>query len=305
MTILAFARSIPSIVIATFFMGWLAEMYRPAVMALVTDVVPAEKRTIAFGHLYWVINLGFGLAAAIGGLASSASFTALFILDAATMGIYGLIVLAKVPETRPAESERHEGSPLAGLGDVVRDGTFMLYLVLMMGMAVTLWQSGTALPLDLKANGISSTTFGALIAINGGLIVIVQPTMTRWLADKPRGLVLAMSSWMFAIGFGLYAFVDRWWGYAIGIVIWTLGEIANLPTSNTVVADLAPPALRGRYQGLFAMTFGAASVIAPILGGAMLEGPGADVLWIGIAGLMTMVGLGHLALGPRLTRTGR
>ena len=38
-------------------------------------------------------------------------------------------------------------------------------------------------------------------------------------------------------------------GYAVAIAIWTLGEIAHLPTANAVVADMAPTKLRGRYRG--------------------------------------------------------
>ena len=71
------------------------------------------------------------------------------------------------------------------------------------------------------------------------------------------------------------------------VFVWTLGEIAHLPTSNAVVADIAPTALRGRYQGLYVMSWGAASVLAPIAGGAILDGPGSAVLWLGVALLCT------------------
>jgi MFS family permease len=124
----------------------------------------------------------------------------------------------------------------------------------------------------------------------------LQPRLTSWLAPKPRATVLAISAVVFGVGFGLFGFVSGVTGYAVAIAIWTLGEIAHLPTANTVVADLAPSALRGRYQGVYSMSWGFASVAAPVVGGAVLDGPGARTLWVGCALLMVLVGAGHLAM---------
>jgi EmrB/QacA subfamily drug resistance transporter len=40
------------------------------------------------------------------------------------------------------------------------------------------------------------------------------------------------------------------------------------------VGDVIPPRERGRYQGYFALTFGASSVLGPVLGGFFADGPG-------------------------------
>jgi MFS family permease len=294
--LLGFARSLPVIGAATVLTGWLGDMYRPAVAALVADVVPPEKRVLAFGHLYWVVNLGFGLASALGGLASTASFTLLFVIDAVTMALYGLIVLVKVPETRPAEAQRASGPP-AGIGQVLRDRVYLSFLLLTFAVGFVMWQNGTSIPLDMKARGISSATYGLLMGLNGLIIVLVQPRLTTWLQTRSKAWVMSVSSLVFGLGFGMFAVVSQWPGYAVAITIWTIGEIAHLPTSNAVVADLAPAAVRGRYQGLYIMMWGAASVVAPIAGGAILEGPGSRTLWVGVALLMCLVGAGHAVLG--------
>lgn len=291
------ARDLPMLALAVLLMGWLSEMYRPAVAALIADVVPPEKRIRAFGLLYWVINLGFAVAMTIGGLAASKSFLMLFVLDALTMTLYGVLVFFKVPETRPIHPESSDKTARPGLLDVIADGPFLLLVGLVFGIALVMWQSGTSAPMDMTAKGLSKSTYGALFAINGVLIALVQPRMTSWLAPKPRSMVLAISAVVFGIGFGLFGFVSGVTGYAVAIAIWTLGEIAHLPTANAVVADLAPTKLRGRYQGVYSMAWGFASVAAPIVGGAVLDGPGARTLWVGCAVLMLLVGAGHLAMG--------
>ena len=85
-------------------------------------------------------------------------------------------------------------------------------------------------------------------------------------------------------------------------MVWSLGEIAVLPIANAVVADIALPELRGRYQGAYGLCWGIAAFLGPLIGSGVLQHAGAHVLWLGclLAGLA--VGLGQWLLEPRLTR---
>lgn len=85
--------------------------------------------------------------------------------------------------------------------------------------------------------------------------------------------------------------------YAASIVVWTIGEMAFIPTAITVVADLAPAELRGSYQGAYQITWGACAFLAPLVGGAILGRLGPSVLWpacavagaVGAAGALRIV----------------
>jgi MFS family permease len=67
-------------------------------------------------------------------------------------------------------------------------------------------------------------------------------------------------------------------------VLWTLGEIVSAPVSAAYVADISPPHMRGRYAGVFGMTFGLALVVGPPAGTAVsAASPG--VLWSACAAL--------------------
>ena len=50
------------------------------------------------------------------------------------------------------------------------------------------------------------------------------------------------------------------------------GGLMSLPLS--IIGDVIPPRDRGRYQGYFAAMFGAASVVGPLIGGFLVDGPG-------------------------------
>ena len=53
-----------------------------------------------------------------------------------------------------------------------------------------------------------------------------------------------------------------------------LGAGGLLVLALTIIGDIVSPRERGRYQGYFGAVFGVASVVGPVLGGALVDGPG-------------------------------
>ena len=90
--------------------------------------------------------------------------------------------------------------------------------------------------------------------------------------------------------------------YAATIVVWTVGEVIGAAVAPAVVADLSPAELRGLYQGVFGFSFAAAALVAPLVGGAVYDRLGGNVLWTGCAVLSFVTGAGHLALAPARSR---
>jgi MFS family permease len=293
---LGMARGLAGIAALAALMGFLAEMYRPAVAAMVADVVPPEDRQRAYALLYWAVNLGFAIAPTLGGLVAGVDYFLAFVVDAGTMVLYGVIVLAKVPESRPtgvARAHDDDGS----MRPVFADRTFMLFLGLVFLTAFVMWQSGVGLPLDMKKKGLGPAEFGVLISINGVLIVLLQPWLARAVARYDRTPVFVASALLLGVGFGMHGLVSSAGGFALAIAIWTIAEIINVPVAQATVAELAPAHMRGRYQGANSMAWGLASLIAPTAGGAVLGHFGGGWLWAGCFAVCALAALGHVVGG--------
>ncbi len=303
---LGFAQRIEVIAPATFLVALVTEMYRPAMQAAITDVVPSEDRARAFGLVYWVINLGFAIALVLAGLLASVSFLLLFVVDGLTSILFAIIVWRGVPESRPARVEHPAHLPrLSMMGEILapyRDRVFMCFIGLMFCFAVMFMQHTLALPLDMAAHGISKPVFGAIMAINGALIVVLQPLLGPLIARRSHSKVLALGGMLAGLGFGLNAVAHIAPVYALGVIIWTVGEIGVLPLGNTVVANLAPVQLRGRYQGAYGLFFGLAVCAAPIVGSVVLQRYGSVTLWTGTLCAALLIAAGHLALEKSLNR---
>jgi len=292
MATLGFVRGELAIGAVTLALGFTGELYRPAVMAFIGDVVPPAQRLRAYALLFWVINLSFAVAAALGGLLSRWSYTALFLLDAGSMVAYGAIVLTRLPETRPppvADRARR-----VGLLDVLSDTTFMTVWALSFGLALLFFQHSVSLSAHLGAQGHDQAVYGTVMAVNGVVIVLLQPVASARLGGLDPSRVLAVAAVLVGAGFALHG-VSAWLPvHVAAVVVWTIGEIMSSPTHSTIVAQLSSAEARGRYQGVFGMSWGAASAIGPLAGGQLMGAAGPGALWTACLGLGVVVAVGYL-----------
>ena len=89
---------------------------------------------------------------------------------------------------------------------------------------------------------------------------------------------------------------------AFGAVVWTCGEMLTLPLVEAVVANRAGAGQSGRYMGIYTTSFSLAFVFAPLVGTAVFERFGSDLLWYGCGALGLVLWVGFTALAPRLGR---
>jgi MFS family permease len=308
---LGFARATWHISLSAFLLGLLGELYRPAVSAAMADVVRPEDRARAYGLLYWVVNVGFSIALPLAGLASRFGFLVLFVADACTTFLYGLIVWWKVPETRPAHPTEEASRRLPSLAPF-QDKVFLSFALPIVLTALIFAQSHVTLPMDLTSHGMSAATFGVVMAVNGVLVVLLQPFAGRAMGSMRRASVLATASALTGLGFGLHVLGANAWLASLAVVVWTLGEVAQAPVASAVVADLAPAEQRGTYQGAYYMLWALSMCLAPTLGSWVLGHQGPGALWGGCLAVGLFAAGWHLAIADarrrrldtlRLTRT--
>jgi MFS family permease len=298
---LAWARAPGLVAGLTFLAGAAGQMVPPALNAAVADVVPFPDHRRAFGLVYWASNIGFGLGFAIAAAVSPRSLPALFVLDAATTLAFAALVALRVPETRPRAADR--APVLAGLGQVFSDGPFVAFLGLNLVALLVFAQFQLMLPVDVAAHGVGRSGYAFLLWLNCVLAVVVQPLLGPWIRAHDASRILAASALLFGLGYGFNALAGTLPLYAAGVVVWTLGEVTGLPVASALAASLAPPALRGRYQGAYVTTFSLALGLSPLLSGALAARAGARAVWLACLAAGLLVALGHLATaGPRRRR---
>jgi MFS family permease len=296
MLALSQAGTLPLVLVLSALAGLTSELYRPAAGALLADLLPPERRLTGYALYRLAINLGFAAGPAAAGLLAERSFFLLFVGEAASSAVFGLAALFFLPEG--ARSARVDEQP----GELVRairgDRPFQLFLVASLLSAFVYFQQQGALPLHIVDQGLSFATFGALISLNGLVVVFLELPLTAVTGRYAPRPVIAVGFLLTGIGFALTAWATDVPLLALTVVIWTIGEIAAMPVAQTYVADLAPLHLRGRYQGAWGLTFGLALVLAPVVGTtAYAASPTA--LWLSCGALGIVSALLVLGVTPR------
>ncbi|GHF46189.1 MFS transporter [Streptomyces mashuensis] len=285
-----------AIAAVAFLVGMSSNASRPAVQAMMADIVRPEDRVRAFAINYWAINLGFAVSAVAAGAVARYSYLIGFFGEAALTLLCAVLVFVKIRESRPEPDAGAAGEPDVSMGTVLRDGRFMAVVGLSFLMALIFMQHATALPVAMGEAGWSSSDYGMVIAVNGVLIMALQLPVTRFIEHRDPRMLLVVSALLAGYGFGLTAFAGSLGGYALSIAVWTLAEIVNSPTQMGLVVRLSPVTGRGRYQGMYSMSWSVAALVAPLAGGAVIDTFGSDALWGGCAVVGTIAALGYWAL---------
>jgi MFS family permease len=297
------AESLPAIWVAALGVGLVSELFRPASSASVADLPDPRDRVRAFGLLFWAANLGYSVSSAAGGVLAQHGFQALFWLNALASVVAALIVWRRVPETRRPTSTAPRRALLPVL---VRDHPMIAMMAIIAGYSTLFLQAFSTLPLVMAADGLGPATYGALIAGNGLVVVAAQPFAIRLLGGRDRGTVLGVSVLLVGLGFGLGAVLDGVVlpsvGYTAAMLVWTAGEIGVAVVFGAIFADLAPADLRGGYMGASTASWGLGSVLAPLLGTALLEHSGPAVLWAACAATGIALFGAQMVLAPALRR---
>uniref|UniRef100_A0AAU2V4Y0 MFS transporter n=1 Tax=Streptomyces sp. NBC_00003 TaxID=2903608 RepID=A0AAU2V4Y0_9ACTN len=280
-----------------FLVGMASNASRPAVQAMMADIVKPEDRVRAFSLNYWAINLGFALSSMTAGFIAQYSYLAGFIGEASLTLVCAVVVFLKLPESRPERTAVEKAAePEIGIGTVLRDGRFMGVVGLSFLISLIFQQGYVGLPVAMGTDGFSSADFGLAIAVNGILIVAVQIPVTRYIQHRDPRRLLIISALLAGYGFGLTAFAGSVAVYALTICVWTLAEIVNAPTQTGLVVRLSPVHGRGRYQGIYTMSWSVAALVAPLMSGYVIDHFGAGWLWGTCAVLGTGAAVGYWAL---------
>lgn len=281
--------------------GW--PLFLTASGAMIADLLPPARRAEAFSLSRAAMNLGVVVGPAAGGLvlATGASFRTLFLLAAAGCFGFTLLTIWGVKETRAAAQADAVESPEAhartGYRVVLADRWFLAFCLVALLPVACFGTFGAIYSVFLVNDvGIPYGTWGLLLAFNSGIIVVLQYPLIRMTRGADRLLLLALASALLGLGLGLSALVHTVWPLIALMAVLSFGEMLLSPLSASLVSDMAPAAVRGRYMGVWTVVWSGGMGLGPSLAGFSMDALGGRttyllVLVVGMLGGLLFLGL--------------
>ncbi len=278
--------------------GAAAQLYRPASLAMLASLTPRNRLVITTAAYRLGLNVGVTLAPLIGILLAARSYTLVFLTDAATSLAFSVVALLALPRQAPESAKRHSeagqadgGQADGGYRALLRDRRFLIVIASMLAIALAEVQYQSVLPLQIKARGLPTVLYAAVLAINGAMVILLELPSTAYIRRLPIRTSISTGTILIGLGMSLFGLPAGTWLFITGAIVWTAGEIISAPSTSAYPALIAPPRLRGRYIGALntSQTLGYAA--GPALGTALFQFIGSG-MWLMCLVLGLVAGIG-------------
>jgi predicted MFS family arabinose efflux permease len=274
-----------------------------ALQALVADLVPPERHEAGFSAIRVAQNLGVCTGPPVAGLLLidedwRAMFTGIALLLAATTAI-----AARTIPSRPPHAAGSDHRPSARL--ILRDRPFLLFLICSLLAAVSFVASESVLPIAaVSLYGLSPTEWGLIFALNPVAVVLFQMRLSRRVEHVSATRKLVASMLLMGLPFLLLPFDHSLPALILVICVFVVGEMLWVPTSQGIIARMAPIHLRGAYMGAVAGTSSVAFALGPLTALQLLDRSGDAAMWSFLTGCLLVAAVaGTVAI--RHARPGR
>ncbi len=264
MMLLSQARSLPLIIALTALTGLTNEFYRPASTALLADLVPPAQRITAFAALRMAFNAGFAFGPATAGFLATLGYFWLFAGDATTSLLFGVVAWCALP--RGGHCQQTNASWSEALSVLRLDRNLHQLLLANFSIALLFFQIASTFGLLVIRLGLSAATYGAVVSLNGVLVVCFELPIITITRRFPARRVMAAGYLLCGLGYSLNAFAHTIPALVGCMVLFTLGEMVMMPMSSAYLANLAPAHMRGRYMGVSGLTWALSLIIGPAAG---------------------------------------
>ncbi len=276
------ADSIPMVVAVMLITMFGERVYWVAFPTMVSTISGPGERDRWFAFTSAVRNGGLGLGGAIAGaviwLAGNEGYRILLGANVVGYAIAATLITFRVPHI----GERVRSTDHGGYNKVLRDRPAMTVTGANVVFAYCAMLIYFALPVYVvETLDMPAWVVGFLFALNTALLALGQTLAIRAVSGWRRTRILAAAGLIWVVTAGLFAFalaVPRsvLLPYIIVVlVLYTFGELIHAPTSTSLVASLAPDALRGRYISMVSLSWGVAQTIGPALFTGLLAVNGA------------------------------
>jgi predicted MFS family arabinose efflux permease len=259
--------------------------------AMVADLVAPERHEAAYAAVRVAANLGVTIGPPIGGLLLIGNHWPHLWIGTLVLALGGFAIAWRyIPRTGAYAPE--EPPQRGSFAVIVRDKPFLLFMLSSVFATMTYIATETLLPISATTtHRLAPAAWGAIMILNPISVTLFQLRLTRWTSSVRPALKLGIAMPMMGVPFLLLNVNGSAPVIAFVIVLFVIGEMLWVPTSQAVVAALAPADIRGAYMGAFSATWSVGWALTPFLGLQVRSAYGDATMWMCVASVGVVAGI--------------
>ncbi len=276
-------------------------VFRPAANAMVSDILPPDKRLEGYAITRSAGNLGWAVGPAIGGYMASYSYGFLFVIAAVVTIISGVVFALFLKTSNSVQNT--DKFTFRDILDIKDDPNLLYHSMLIFILYLVVAQLIATFSIyAVEIVGLSENQLGLIYTVNGLLVATLQIPITKLLQHKSFTFQLSLGAFIYAVGYSFIGLFSTFEYLMISIIIVTFGEMFMSPPSLALTSKMAPKGRMGRYMGIFGFFVASGWSFGPMYGGFILE-HFADkplIAWMLISSLAVIAGVGYIIFAKRL-----
>jgi len=272
--------------------------------ALIADIAPSHVRGASFGLRQSLDTVGafLGPLVAIALMWLTAdNFTAVFWVAVIPAFVSLALIMFAVHEPQRSPELRKVAAPLSK-AELLRLGTVYWWVVAITTVFTLARFSEAFLILRAQSVGLPLALVPAVLVVMN-VVYAIAAYPAGILSDRVDRMTVLMSGFLVLVAAdAVLAFTSGVAGVMVGVALWGLHMGFTQGLLAALIADAAPPELRGTAFGVFNLVTGVALLAASVIAGALWDAIGPQGTFMAGA-VFTLVALaGLLALGGRLRK---
>jgi len=279
--ILGYMQTLAQLAVCIFLTSSVGEAFRPANSVAVANFSNDSNRIRSYALNRLAINLGWSIGPAVGGFLADTSFNLLFWADGITCMAASSILFFFLPADNRRQKEEKKKEKTES-SSAYRDLPFLKGMFYLFLIALAFFQLFSVIP-AYYANELelSESAIGAILAMNGLLIVAIEMVLVYTLEKRNQTLIYVMTGAALIASSFLFLELGQTITIAvISMIIVTFGEMFLFPCLNNFWVKRSNESNRGEYASLYMITWAAATVLAPTVATQIAARAGFSTLWL-------------------------
>ena len=297
--LMTFENFIP-IYLAYIYLAIAGALFKPIISAMISKTTTSETSSIGFGIFYMMINIGGWIGPFIAGAIYKTSWDLVFYISMVTISINYIFVFFFFKEPGRTKNENNEsiwkviGQSFKNIWITLIDFKYLVFLIIMIAFWTAFNQLYYTFPVFVddwvdtsnlyqaihsvwpwlaeSIGTVDKTITAVTIGSFDAFFIILFQIFISGLVMRYKPLNAMMSGIIvLAIGLGMmFAFQNSFF-VLIGLLVFSIGEMASSPKFTEYVGSIAPADKKALYMGTSFLPIAASHKLAGMLSGNIYD----------------------------------